>query len=705
MPSRPPSAPYVFSTASDSDQDSLDVFEDDESSRPSKRTRAGLKKPGACVDCKSVKVRCEPVPGERKCRRCQSKNLPCTPRERKKRKSADTHEELQEKAHNQDLQIRQLLLQYDQLKADYKIRQWVTKSHPQTSPHLYDRRSECYQWLQSGTSPEDAAGIYFGLNDRALVPDLVKHCGLYPEEIVHLFTLFFEHINPFFSILDETLHTPNHLIRSSPFLFTVVCATSSRYYTARPDVYNLAMDFARDAAGKGLIEGKQSVDTCQAYLLMSVYPVPTKKWVEDRSWLLMGVAIRMAMELKLNQPPPDGLPEREKLNRVRTWLNCYCADGSHAIQFGKMPMLRLDDYLARSSTLWYRSSSLNSPLDVHLVAYVHILLIMAQWRTEITEQAKIQTTEDSAKIATALRTHARLSKEMDRWRRIYDEEFSYNPLPICSYRGQTTQMIAAYLKLVVLSQAFGVAFKSQGLSRDSEMLRCSLDAARSVIQIMVERMAPTGHLRYAMGSNFLYVSFAAAFLINLLRPKFGPLLNEPEKGEVVGTVSNLINVLGSPDICIDGKHAPALYSRFLSTLLRQHCPKPLLDACTSSNAFSGGSPSGSDGYDRGGSDYGSSWPDVSGASGGHSSGGSDLSSGMVYHQHGDPAMDFSLNHFVKTVTNQNFSARAMVPDVQFMGPIQAPQMDGWRGWQEPDHLAFTQLSHLTTMPLGNVWRA
>lgn len=101
----------------------------------------------------------------------------------------------------------------------------------------------------------------------------------------------------------------------------------------------------------------------------------------------------MAMELKLNQPPPDGLPEREKLNRVRTWLNCYCADGSHAIQFGKMPMLRLDDYLARSSTLWYRSSSLNSPLDVHLVAYVHILLIMAQWRTEITEQAKIETTE------------------------------------------------------------------------------------------------------------------------------------------------------------------------------------------------------------------------------------------------------------------------------------------------------------------------
>jgi hypothetical protein len=52
------------------------------------------------------------------------------------------------------------------------------------------------------------------------------------------------------------------------------------------------MDFARDAAGRALIDGSKSVDVCQAYLLMAVYPIPKKKWAEDRSWLLMGVAIR-----------------------------------------------------------------------------------------------------------------------------------------------------------------------------------------------------------------------------------------------------------------------------------------------------------------------------------------------------------------------------------------------------------------------------
>lgn len=76
------------------------------------------------------------------------------------------------------------------------------------------------------------------------------------------------------------------------YLNNIVCGVASRYYTARPNLYSLAMEFARDLAGQGLVEGHRSVDVCQAYLIMAVYPVPKKKWVEDRSWLLMGVAIR-----------------------------------------------------------------------------------------------------------------------------------------------------------------------------------------------------------------------------------------------------------------------------------------------------------------------------------------------------------------------------------------------------------------------------
>jgi transcriptional regulatory protein LEU3 len=52
------------------------------------------------------------------------------------------------------------------------------------------------------------------------------------------------------------------------------------------------MEFAKDAAGKALTEPSKSVDIVQAFLLLAVYPVPKRKWCDDKSWLLMGVAVR-----------------------------------------------------------------------------------------------------------------------------------------------------------------------------------------------------------------------------------------------------------------------------------------------------------------------------------------------------------------------------------------------------------------------------
>ena len=92
----------------------------------------------------SIQVRCEFVQGERKCRRCQAKGLPCQPRERKKRKPAEyanlipgrsfclsafrTHEELQERSHEKDMQIQDLLRQYDQRMAEQKVHHWISKA-------------------------------------------------------------------------------------------------------------------------------------------------------------------------------------------------------------------------------------------------------------------------------------------------------------------------------------------------------------------------------------------------------------------------------------------------------------------------------------------------------------------------------------------------------------------------------------------------
>ncbi|KAF9480102.1 hypothetical protein BDN70DRAFT_905913 [Pholiota conissans] len=659
-----------------SENDSMDVG--DENSRPS---RAGPKKmSGACVDCKSVKVRCEFVPGERKCRRCQAKNLPCHPRERKKRKPADTHEQLQERSHEQDVHIQHLLRQYDQRIAEQKVHHWMSKSGGGSRMSEVDHAER--SWTHKGKSPEFAVMSYYagGIPSQHLIlPEIVKHCSLYPEDIQQLFS-----IHPYFSILDENYHTPEKLLWTSPFLFTVLCAVASRYYTSRPGLYPLAMEFARDLAGQGLVEGHRSVDVCQAYLIMAVYPMPKKRWVEDRSWLLMGVAIRMAIELELNQPPPPTCDEREALNRTRTWLNCYCVDGSHATQFGKIPMLSLDDYLARNSREWYRSSPLNTPFDVHLCAYVQILMHMAKWR-EYTKEASSSSSSSGKSedvVKAALQMQDVLSREMDFWADAYAAQFKFMPLPICSYRGNTTQMqvfyliaepsIVAYLRLVVLLVGFQQT-SSEDLTRNSEIFLKSVDAARSVIQITIERLYPTGYLRYAMDANFLYVSFAAAFLINLFRPRYLFLLDDNLQQEIVFSVSRLVEILGHNDVALDGRHTPALYSRFLASLIFRH--SLTLSDMTAFSPEQSHSPSSEPETRHSTPQEGFYWPDIRQPNPTSENAPSRFGTNGILPDQGRYLMDFSLSHFIKTVTEH-------VPPPTDM-EVSSVTWESWKSEEEP----------------------
>lgn len=71
-----------------------------------------------------------------------------------------------------------------------------------------------------------------------------------------------------------------------------VCAISSRFYTARPELYSQAMHYAQLAAGTALISGPKNVELCIGYLLLSLYPVPSKRWEDARGWLYLGLAIR-----------------------------------------------------------------------------------------------------------------------------------------------------------------------------------------------------------------------------------------------------------------------------------------------------------------------------------------------------------------------------------------------------------------------------
>ena len=88
---------------------------------------------------------------------------------------------------------------------------------------------------------------------------------------------------------------------------------------------------------------------------------------------------RLAQELQLDQTP-EGPDQQLNSNVIRTWMNCFCVDGSHATQFGKMAMVKLDDYLCRNmARVWYKWPS-SGPYDIGLCGYAELLLLMARFR-------------------------------------------------------------------------------------------------------------------------------------------------------------------------------------------------------------------------------------------------------------------------------------------------------------------------------------
>ena len=97
----------------------------------------------------------------------------------------------------------------------------------------------------------------------------------------------------------------------------------------------------------------------------------------------------MALEIGLDKMPNE-TDVRQNLNLIRTWLNAFCVDGSHSTQFGKMPMVKTNDYLVRRCTrTWYTSID-SSPYDIGLCAYAEVLLLMMEFRKTCGPQQKLE---------------------------------------------------------------------------------------------------------------------------------------------------------------------------------------------------------------------------------------------------------------------------------------------------------------------------
>ncbi|KAF8496333.1 hypothetical protein BU17DRAFT_103450 [Hysterangium stoloniferum] len=96
------------------------------------------------------------------------------------------------------------------------------------------------------------------------------------ETTGELFDIFFKYVSPFVSLLDPVLHTSKTSTNG-----TRSSSLSQSHLVTSPlaqELHITAMYFAKHAAAIAFINGVKSVEMAQAYLLMSVYGLPARRW-------------------------------------------------------------------------------------------------------------------------------------------------------------------------------------------------------------------------------------------------------------------------------------------------------------------------------------------------------------------------------------------------------------------------------------------
>lgn len=327
---------------------------------------------------------------------------------------------------------------------------------------------------------------------------------------------------------------------------------------------------------------------------MSIYAVPARRWEEDRSWLYTGLAIRIATDLNLHmyssRKAKNEAEARELINRTRVWMICFNLDKSTATQFGKPSTLK-EDRIIREGPEWYNRSPANDPFDIHLVAYSSLMRVLTRFHAEIFNEPDSATGLNRAVDfhGIALRYDQELEKTFEEWtgrfQRDSDHNSAYiflllrlrlnymltlNPDPAAEFRCKMLPFYVNYSRLVTLSFAFQHAFQ-RGFERNDEVIFAkSLKAARTVVNVLVDSMAPSGYLRYAPDGHFVFGAFASAFMLKLLRPECRIFQRQGLDDTIYGTIERLVHTFGAPSIAVDERHTPRLYSDFLGRLLAKH---------------------------------------------------------------------------------------------------------------------------------------
>ncbi|KAI5480153.1 Zn(2)-C6 fungal-type transcription factor [Pseudohyphozyma bogoriensis] len=207
-----------------------------------------------------------------------------------------------------------------------------------------------------------AGGIYAARyeNNPSLELDPVEQGILTKADLERLVSLYFRCLWGTFYLLNPTIHTPTYLREVSPFLTTALCATAAMYCPLSSHLVAPLRAHGNYISVRIFAEGYKSVEICQGLLFLVNWAPPANNWVEDRSWVWMGQALRIACEIRLDAGFNDDdfqhlssmtrLPASNyallSVDRQRTWSLLFSTELVMSVNTGRLPVtgfLKLPD--------------------------------------------------------------------------------------------------------------------------------------------------------------------------------------------------------------------------------------------------------------------------------------------------------------------------------------------------------------------------
>ncbi|KAL7413695.1 fungal-specific transcription factor domain-containing protein [Mrakia frigida] len=441
---------------------------------------------------------------------------------------------------------------------------------------------------KGGGAEEDAMGVagsgYFRPGPMTMLPlrrIIIEH-SIRPEildflsinEVQELFNIYFDVINPQIPILDRAFHTPALVASRSPFLLTTICSIAAKFYTKRPELWGKLNTYVRKLAFDTPSMGYKSVEIVQAYLMLTSYGLPVERFEQDRTWLLLGMGIRVATDLNLQRKSAVSgkdteearARDREIVNRERTWLMCYVLDRSLSAQMGKPYSIR-EDFIIRNAGQWMEGNRYAMPTDRGLVAYTGLQQILSRSLdfvySGVSTASGLQADIDYPLLLRSV--EAQLNVWRHEWElqlRLSLESESDEVKQTLRYSAAIGRFYHAYALLMINSFGLQSALERSPIDLGHFFAKVS-SAAMTVVAIARDELGPSGRLRHAPDSTFVMLSYAILSLLKLLRPELAMYHDSPAR--VISIATEAVHVL--EEAAVSPLHTPALYASLLRSLL------------------------------------------------------------------------------------------------------------------------------------------